>query len=287
MRSARRRAFAALGLVVLALAAPTGASATECAGADQVPADQGRGAAAQATLCLLNGERAARGLAPLLENASLTQASQAYSDRMVAERFFAHTGPDGADLVTRLTRAGYLGGALSDWAVGENLAWGEAQLATPRATVAAWMDSDGHRENILARDYEEIGLGITMGTPGTGRPGATYATDFGRRRAAVVSAAPARRAAAKRKLKARKATVRKATARKAKAREAMARKAKARKAGVRKAKAGKAVRKAKARKATAGKARLRARRARARAARAAKLRRAAAAKRRRHRTARA
>src|SRR4051812_29207228 len=256
MRSARRRTLAALGLVVLALAAPTGASATECAGADLAPADQGRGPAAQATLCLLNGERAARGLAPLAENESLTRASQAYSDRMVAEGFFAHTGPDGADLVTRLTRAGYLGGALSDWAVGENLAWGEAQLATPRATVAAWMDSDGHRENILARDYEEIGLGITMGTPGTGRPGATYATDFGRRRAAVVSAAP-RRAPAKREAKARTATARKAKAHKAKAHKATARKA------------------------TARKARLRAHRARARAAHAAKLRRAAAAKRRR------
>src|SRR4051812_18440252 len=257
MRSARRRTLAALGLVVLALAAPTGASATECAGADLAPADQGRGPAAQATLCLLNGERAARGLAPLAENESLTRASQAYSDRMVAEGFFAHTGPDGADLVTRLTRAGYLGGALSDWAVGENLAWGEAQLASPRATVAAWMDSDGHRENILARDYEEIGLGITMGTPGTGGPGATYATDFGRRRAAAPRRAPAKR----------KARARTATARKAKARTATARKAKARKAT--------------AHKATARKARLRAHRARARAAHAAKLRRAAAAKRRR------
>jgi hypothetical protein len=45
--------------------------------------------------------------------------------------------------------------------------------------VQAWMASPGHRENLLSRDYTQIGLGIALGTPGAGADGATYTTDFG------------------------------------------------------------------------------------------------------------
>ena len=97
---------------------------------------------------------------------------------MVAQGFFAHESPDGGTLVERLTGAGYLGDD-DAWVVGENIGWGQGALATPRSMVAAWLDSPGHRENMLSADYTEIGLGLALGTPADRTWGATYTTDFG------------------------------------------------------------------------------------------------------------
>jgi hypothetical protein len=97
---------------------------------------------------------------------------------MVAESFFAHESPDGGTLVDRLTGAGYIAPD-GDWTVGENIAWGQGHLATPRNIVAAWMASPGHRKNVLTGEYTEIGLGVVTGTPGDASWGATYTTDFG------------------------------------------------------------------------------------------------------------
>jgi uncharacterized protein YkwD len=220
----RRRLLLVTALLTCALAAPASAQA-DCAGADVTPANQGTPAASQATLCLLNGERAANGVPALTENALLTQASQAYSDLMIAKAFFAHETPDGVDLVTRLSDAGYLTDNLDDWSAGENLAWAQGDLATPRSIVSAWMGSPGHRENILNADFTEIGFGITLGTPTAGSSGATYATDFGRRHVSAPKAQkkPATRTAAQKRAARRKARAKaRARARRAAARTAQA-----------------------------------------------------------------
>src|SRR3954464_14213072 len=143
----RRRAIAFLATAAAALAAPAGAQASAqdaaCPGAGAVPTAATIAQASQATLCLLNNERAAAGLHPVAEAQGLTQPSAAYSDRMVAERFFAHVSPGGGTLVDRLTAAGYIAPD-GDWTVGENIAWGQAGLSTPRSIMAAWMASPGH-----------------------------------------------------------------------------------------------------------------------------------------------
>jgi hypothetical protein len=97
---------------------------------------------------------------------------------MVSQGFFAHESPDGGTLVDRLTAVGYLGGDAA-WVVGENIGWGQASLATPRSMVDAWMNSPGHRENLLSADYGQVGLGLALGTPTDRTWGATYTTDFG------------------------------------------------------------------------------------------------------------
>jgi hypothetical protein len=227
---APRRAVLAAGLLALALAAPAPARAADCPGADATPAAQGPGPAGAATLCLLNAERAARGLRPLARQDNLTWASQGYSDLMVGRAFFAHETPEGVDLVARLTVARYLGAGVEDWYVGENLAWGQGPLSTPRAIVAAWIASDGHRENILSAEFDEIGIGITAGTPLAGPDGATYATDFGARSVARPSQpwsrsagrAAARRGAAERDRRARRTRARRAAHRARAARAASA-----------------------------------------------------------------
>ena len=167
-------------LVVAALAAPSAALAGDCQGADARPAADNLPQIAQTTLCLLNAERAAKGLSAVSEQPQLTTASTAYSALMVSEQFFAHVSPEGSELTDRLTGVGYLGNPGS-WIVGENIAWGESYLATPGSIVKAWMNSPPHRANILNGDYSDIGLGIAVGTPASSNPGATYTTDFGHR----------------------------------------------------------------------------------------------------------
>jgi uncharacterized protein YkwD len=173
--------------LVTAVAAAVAVSATgaspavaACAGADVRPAADNLHAVRAATLCLLNEQRAARGLAGLALNSRLTEASDAYSERMVREGFFAHDTPDGVGLVDRLVGAGYLGSA-DDWLAGENIGWGEGRLATPRAMMDAWMDSPGHRANILEPRFREVGVGVALGSPSSGpvTTAATYTTDFG------------------------------------------------------------------------------------------------------------
>jgi uncharacterized protein YkwD len=163
-----------------ALATSPAAAAASCAGADARPAAGNFDGVRATTLCLVNAERATAGLSALAANPLLTKASDAYADAMVRQRFFDHVSPDGQTLKQRLSAVGYLGGS-RDWLAGENIAWGEGSLSTPRQVMAAWMASRGHRENILEPRFREIGLGIAQGSPagGSGASAATYVTDFG------------------------------------------------------------------------------------------------------------
>jgi uncharacterized protein YkwD len=228
----RRFCTMALALLALALCAPAGAQAADCPGADDVPTADNLAAIGQSTLCLVNQQRAAHGLPALTENSQLTAASAGYSARMVQQAFFSHESPDGGMLVQRLTAAGYLHGG-DDWVVGENIGWGQGPLSTPRAMVDAWMNSAGHRENILADDYRHIGLGLALGTPSDRSWGATYTTDFGRPASHVTlrSASSRRSTTTKRRpatRKSRKASARAACARAAHARGRSAKAAKRR-----------------------------------------------------------
>jgi uncharacterized protein YkwD len=135
-----------------------------------------------AVLCLHNRERAARGLPALRENTRLRKAAKAHSDDMVARRYFAHDTLGGPDMATRILRTGYARG--QGWSLGENIAWGTGSLGNAAQIARAWMNSSGHRANILRREFREIGIGIAVGVPvaGGGPSGATYTADFGVRR---------------------------------------------------------------------------------------------------------
>jgi uncharacterized protein YkwD len=135
-----------------------------------------------ATLCLINRERAAHGVRPLRANRRLTRAAQAHSRSMAAGDYFEHDGPGGSTPLARLRAAGYISSARVGFEVGENIAWATSSLATPRAIVAAWMSSPGHRANILNPRYRETGVGVSPHAPAAladGQPGAVYTQDFG------------------------------------------------------------------------------------------------------------
>ncbi len=171
-------------LAVVALVVPNAASAaTSCADADLVPSTDNGVALRTATLCLLNEERASAGLKPLVSNTHLRRAAQKHSLQMVRESFFDHVSPAGSTLVSRVRRGtAYLSGALN-FLLGENIAFGSGDLATPANTVKGWMEFPVHRKNILNRRFRHIGIGIAMGAPGIdgGGPAATYTTNFGSR----------------------------------------------------------------------------------------------------------
>jgi uncharacterized protein YkwD len=106
------------------------------------------------------------------------RAALGHSADMVKRGFFEHTTPDGETMVDRITAARYVSPRVG-WAIGENLAWGTGRLATPRAIMKAWMDSPGHRANVVKRAYRELGIGVVIGVPSDRGHGATYTADFG------------------------------------------------------------------------------------------------------------
>jgi uncharacterized protein YkwD len=177
------RMLAAAALVAAALAAPATAPAQPCAGGDVMPNSSNLRAVRQATLCLLNHERATQGLRPVRPNAKLRRAAQSYSRTMVRQGFFDHVSPGGSTMIDRVAKTGYLA-RTSGWSLGENLAWGSGNLATPRMIVRTWMHSEGHRHNILTARFTDIGIGVALGAPvgvPAGTAAATYTTDFGAR----------------------------------------------------------------------------------------------------------
>ncbi|WP_339133821.1 sigma-70 family RNA polymerase sigma factor [Streptomyces sp. f51] len=109
-------------------------------------------------VALVNKERAAAGCGPVTEDPQLEKAAQAHSDDMAARNFFEHTNPDGADPGQRITAAGY------QWSTyGENIAMGQQ---TPQSVMDSWMNSPGHRANILNCSFKNIGVGVHRGSGG-------------------------------------------------------------------------------------------------------------------------
>ncbi|MEU6673658.1 sigma-70 family RNA polymerase sigma factor [Streptomyces sp. NPDC046925] len=107
---------------------------------------------------LVNAERAKSGCGAVTLNSKLGDAAQGHSDDMAERDFFDHTNPDGKDPGDRVTAAGYR------WTTyGENIAAGQR---TPAAVMDSWMNSSGHKANILNCSFKEIGIGYRQGSGG-------------------------------------------------------------------------------------------------------------------------
>jgi uncharacterized protein YkwD len=182
-RTAPLRLLAPLALACLALSLPSAAAAAPCANADLVPTEANVAAVRTATLCLLNVERTNHGLKKLRADSQLRKVAQRYSGQMVTHGFFAHVGHDGSTLRSRVTNLTSYVSRAARWSLGENLYWGSGSLATPQESVQGWMNSPGHRANVLNAKFRDIGIGITIGAPQdvAGSPAATYATEYGTR----------------------------------------------------------------------------------------------------------
>lgn len=106
---------------------------------------------------LTNRERARAGLRPLAVDPALSTAAQAYSTDMAARAFYSHTSPEGSQPWDRAAAAGS-----RMRMIGENIACGQR---SPAEVVEGWMNSPGHRANILKRDFTHIGIGFAGGGP--------------------------------------------------------------------------------------------------------------------------
>jgi uncharacterized protein YkwD len=120
---------------------------------------------------LTNAERQNAGLAPLELSPELEDSAQSYSQVLASSGCFDHTCGPVPNFADRDGQAGY-----TDWTdIAENIAAG---FPTPEAVVESWMNSPGHRANILSPQFTEIGVGMTSG----GGPYGTYWTqEFGTR----------------------------------------------------------------------------------------------------------
>lgn len=106
----------------------------------------------------INGERAARGLPALAPSAQLGEAAQQHACDNAIHNHMSHTGSDGSQFGTRISRTGY-----GFRKANENVGYG---YRSAPAMLDGWMRSDGHRRNILARGTADIGVGVALGSDG-------------------------------------------------------------------------------------------------------------------------
>ena len=149
------------------------------AAADLTPLDPTT--ARRAMLCLTNYARARSGLRPLAANAQLDAAGQSRLRGNVACGEFSHT-PCGRPFANVF--AAYLAGA-DGYRIGENIALGGDEFATPRSTMDGWLHSPGHRANILAPAFRDVGIGYVTGVAFQGSQNVSlWSQEFGSRSAA-------------------------------------------------------------------------------------------------------
>ena len=123
-----------------------------------------------AVVAITNLQRALHGCGPLRVNVHLVAAAQGHSADMAANDYFSHDSQNGDTPWDRMKAAGYVGWTL----VGENIAAGQRSA---QDVMTAWMNSPGHRANILNCGFTEIGVGYAVSSTGT----PYWTQDFGRR----------------------------------------------------------------------------------------------------------
>jgi uncharacterized protein YkwD len=128
----------------------------EAAPEPAVAAGAPAGDTATQVVSLVNTERAAAGCGPVAWDGGLAAVAQAHSDDMRDRGYFDHVNLDGLDPFDRADRAGVSARA-------ENIAWGQADATE---VMASWMDSAGHRANILNCGLTRLGVGVAQGDGG-------------------------------------------------------------------------------------------------------------------------
>ena len=111
-------------------------------------------------LRITNVERQNAGLNPLIVCTRLANSALTHTNRMLEGQFFSHSDPGtGTASVDRIRSTGYFDSSNS-WGYGENIAMG---YSSPNATMVGWMNSPGHRANILNPSFTHLGVGVNIG----------------------------------------------------------------------------------------------------------------------------
>ncbi len=129
------------------------------------------------TFVLHNRVRENHKLKPLCVNPKLQKVARAHSKDMIQRDYFSHTtkgtSRGGCD---RVKNSGYRHRYCA-----ENIAWGQRAKGDPDNIMRNWMNSNGHRRNILDGRYREVGIGTETGTFNGKRNVTMYTVDFGTR----------------------------------------------------------------------------------------------------------
>jgi uncharacterized protein YkwD len=130
----------------------SGNTSTTTPSSQNITADQKR------AVELLNADRAKNGLSALKTNSQLTSLAGDYAQDMINRNFFAHNNPEGQTPFDRMKNAG-----ISYTYAGENLAIN----SNVTAAETAFMNSSGHRANILNKNYTDVGVGVRYNNNGS------------------------------------------------------------------------------------------------------------------------
>lgn len=154
---------------------PTRTTATPTKTSTSLPPSQpppnGTNAQEREVLDLVNAARREEGCRPLQLNDALVKAAGGHASDMANRKYFSHETPEGKTAGRRMRDAGWSGQSY-----GENIAAG---YPSAERVVAAWMESDGHRENILNCDFTETGIGYDPGRVKEGYSPGSWVQDFG------------------------------------------------------------------------------------------------------------
>lgn len=121
-----------------------------------------------------NRIRRDRGLRAFCVDPKLTRAAEDHSADMIQRDYFSHDTKGGGDFAQRIKSYGY-----NYRTVGENIAYGGGAKGTPASIMQSWMQSTGHRKNILNGRFHEIGIGVVEGQYANSGNVAMYTVDFG------------------------------------------------------------------------------------------------------------
>ncbi|MEV6932396.1 CAP domain-containing protein [Dactylosporangium sp. NPDC051485] len=122
------------------------------------PAFAADSAMARGVIAITNSVRTRAGCGPVTPSAGLSNAAWQHSWDMAGRGYFSHGSPGGGSPGTRVRAAGYR------WsAYGENIAWGQP---TAQAVMNAWMNSPGHRANILNCRFRNVGVAVAYDSRG-------------------------------------------------------------------------------------------------------------------------
>ncbi|MCW3048638.1 MAG: hypothetical protein JWO74_2922 [Solirubrobacterales bacterium] len=179
MRPARLAALLTLSATAAVGAFPAIVPAAGACGGQSTARALGQEGARAALLCVVNEQRAQRGLPAVASSLALRSAAQGHTDDMVARAYFGHVGTGEPGLADRVGATGYLSHRY-DWFLGEALGWAEGAAATPDHLMNAWMASPPHQAVILDPRYRDLGVGVDLAPPAAGvKDGVTVTLDFG------------------------------------------------------------------------------------------------------------
>jgi uncharacterized protein YkwD len=112
---------------------------------------------------LVNERRAEAGLSALAWSGDAAKMARLHSENMATFKFFSHTGKDGKKVNERADALG-----LKNWRqIGENIAYNRGFKSPLESAVQSWMNSAGHKENIMKNYWQDSGIGVAVTADGT------------------------------------------------------------------------------------------------------------------------